>query len=307
MLEADADTLDAALEAIETNCRARVEKGRMTAVQGEQLLARITRARSYDDLAGTDIVIEAVFETMDVKREVFGNLGGICKPGAILASNTSTLDLDRIAAATGRPEDVVGLHFFAPADVMPLLEIVRGAGTAPDVLATAAALARRIGKVGVIVGVCFGFVGNRMFFPYVREAQLMVLEGAAPERIDRTLYEWGMAMGPLAVCDLSGLDVFHRLFEEWQQRPDDPAFFRMGTVLHGMGRLGSKSGAGFYRYEGRTPVQDPMFYADTLGLERICVDIRRFREQYGDRYWTPAPLLETLADEKRTFSEWSQA
>ena len=190
-----------------------------------------------------------------------------------MASNTSSLDLNEIAAATNRPEDVIGLHFFAPANVMRLLEVVRGRETAKDALATAMALAKTLRKVGVLVGVCFGFVGNRLFFPYVREAQLMILEGIPPERVDKAAYDWGMAMGPHAVMDLSGLDVFNKLNAEWKDRPDDPVYFRMCKVLCEMGRYGQKTGAGIYRYDGRQPQPDPEVMeiaqreAQALGVE----------------------------------------
>ena len=166
-------------------------------------------------------------------------------------------DLDEIAEVTKRPEDVIGLHFFAPANVMPLLEIVRGAKTARDVIATTMALAKTIRKIGVLVGVCFGFVGNRMFFPYVREAQLMLLEGVSAERIDQVAFDWGMAMGPNSVIDLSGIDVFNKLNSEWKDRPDDPAYYRVCNVLAEMERYGQKTGRGMYIYEGRKAVPDP--------------------------------------------------
>jgi len=223
----------------------------------DQCMALITPTLDYADIADCDLVIEAVFETMAIKKDVFGTLDKVCKPGAILASNTSTLNIDEIAACTNRPQDVIGLHFFAPANVMTLLEIVRGAKTANDVIATSMALAKTIRKMGVLVRVCFGFVGNRMFFPYVREAQRMMLEGVAPERIDRVAYEWGMAMGPHGVSDLSGLDVLDKVNKEWKEKPDDPAYCRMIEVLVGMGRNGQKTGAGIYKYEGRNAVPDP--------------------------------------------------
>jgi 3-hydroxyacyl-CoA dehydrogenase len=280
--------------------------------------------------------------------------------------------VDAIARATRRPEDVIGLHFFAPANIMPLLEIVRGGRTASDVLATSMDLAKKIRKIAVVVGVCFGFVANRMFIPYIREAQQMILEGTTPERIDAAAVAFGMAMGPNAVCDLSGIDVFRNLLAEWSGRPDDPSFCRMVDALHGMNRLGQKTGAGFYRYAGRTPSPDPevmtiaareaaalgvalravddaeiverlmcalvnegarvledriarspgdidvifangfgfprwrggpMFHADTLGLRKVYDAVCRYRERYGDRYWTPAPTLEKLAKAGKSFAD----
>jgi 3-hydroxyacyl-CoA dehydrogenase len=168
----------------------------------------------------------------------------------VLATNTSTLDIDAIAGASGRPGDVVGMHFFSPAHVMRLVEIVRGAGTAPATLATTQSLARRIGKIGVTVGNGFGFVGNRMLYAYGREKELLLLEGAPPEQIDSALQEFGMAMGPNAVGDLAGLDIGYQARREWRDRPDDPRFYRVSDALAELGRFGQKSGRGFYRYDG---------------------------------------------------------
>jgi 3-hydroxyacyl-CoA dehydrogenase len=257
LLEVNQAALDRGLGAIRKNYASAVEKGRMDAAQLERTMALLRGSTDHADLIDADLVVEAVFESMQVKLEVFAKLDSICRPGAILATNTSTLDVDEIARATRRPEDVIGLHFFAPANIMPLLEIVRGARTANDVLATSMDLAKRIRKIAVVVGVCFGFVANRMFIPYIREAQQMILEGTTPERIDRAAVAFGMAMGPNAVCDLSGIDVFRNLLAEWKERPADPSFCRMIDVLHGMNRLGQKTGAGFYRYSGRSPAPDP--------------------------------------------------
>ena len=275
LLEVDQAGLERGLGVIRKNYSIAVEKGRMSETQLDQAMDLISPTTDYAQVAGADLVIEAVFENMDIKKQVFTKLDQVCKPGAILASNTSSLDLNRIAAMTKRPEDVIGMHFFAPANIMKLLEIVRGEHTAGDVIASAMAVARKIRKVGVLVGVCFGFVGNRMFFPYVREAQLMMLEGVPPQRVDQVAFDWGMAMGPHAVMDLSGLDIFHKLNSEWQDRPDDPVYCRMISVLTEMGRLGQKTGAGTYRYEGRKAVPDPEVMdiarreAATLGVEQI--------------------------------------
>ena len=277
LLEVDQAGLERGLGVIRKNYSSAVDKGRMSEAQLEQAMGLISPTTDYSDVAGADLVIEAVFENMDIKKQVFTTLDEVCKPGAILASNTSSLDLNEIAAMTKRPEDVIGMHFFAPANIMKLLEIVRGEKTAADVIATAMAGAKKIRKVGVLVGVCFGFVGNRMFFPYVREAQLMMLEGIPPQRVDQVAYDWGMAMGPHAVMDLSGLDIFYKLNNEWQDRPDDPVYCRMTSVLAEMGRLGQKTGVGTYRYEGRKAVPDPEVMeiarreAATLGVEQIEV------------------------------------
>jgi 3-hydroxyacyl-CoA dehydrogenase len=222
-------------------------------------LERFRSSSDFESVRDADLVIEAVFENMAIKKEVFGRLDAICRPGAILATNTSTLDVDEIAAATARPGDVIGLHFFSPAHVMRLLEIVRGAHTSNDVLATALDLSKRLGKIGVVVGNCFGFVGNRMLYSYGRENQLLLLEGAAPEYIDKVLCDWGMAMGPNAVGDLAGLDVGYKVRQERKDLPDDPRFYRIANRLAELGRFGQKTGKGIYRYEpgSRAPVPDP--------------------------------------------------
>lgn len=256
-----------------------VSRGKLDADAAQAGLARLGAGTNYDAVADADLVIEAVFESMAVKEDVFSTLDDVCRPGAILATNTSTLDVDRIASTTRRPEDVVGLHFFSPAHIMRLLEVVRGEKTAEDVIATSLSLARRLGKVGVVVGNCFGFVGNRMLYSYGRENQLLLLEGAAPEYIDRTLYDWGMAMGPNAVGDLAGLDVGYKVRQERTDLPDDPRFYRVADMLAEQGRYGQKTGKGMYLYEenSRNPLPDPdveaMIRAEAkrLGVERRSV------------------------------------
>ena len=273
--EVNQEALDRGLSIIRKNYEVVVKKGRMSEEQLEKNMSMISGTLEYDDLKDADIVIEAVFENMALKKEIFATLDEVCKPGCILASNTSTLDIDEIAAVTKRPEDVIGLHFFAPANVMTLLEIVRGEKTSKEVIATAMQMAKTIRKIGVLVGVCFGFVANRMFFPYVREAQRMILEGVPAERIDQVAYDWGMAMGPNGVCDLSGLDVLDKVKNEWEERPDDPTLWHVITKLVEQGRLGQKSGAGIYKYEGRNAVPDPEVAelarteAEKLGVEQL--------------------------------------
>jgi 3-hydroxyacyl-CoA dehydrogenase len=201
----------------------------------------LTPSLSLEDLADCDLIIEAVFENMDVKKEVFGKLDRIAKPGAILASNTSYLNIDEIAASTSRPQDVVGLHFFSPANIMKLLEVVRGAQTAPDVLMTAMALAKKIRKVAVVAGVCYGFIGNRMLMPRQIEANQLLLEGATPEQIDKVHVEFGMPMGPFQMADLAGVDIgWHR---------DPSRIENVRDALCAADRWGQKKGAGFYDYD----------------------------------------------------------
>lgn len=254
--EINQEALDRGLGIIQKNYENTVSKGRMTPEQLSECMGLISGALDYEGIGDCDLIVEAVFENMALKKEIFGELDRVAKPGAILASNTSTLDIDEIAAVTSRPQDVIGWHFFAPANVMTLLELVRGDKTAHDVIATSMAMAKTIRKTAVLVGVCFGFVGNRMFFPYQREAQTMILEGVPAERIDQVAFDWGMAMGPNGVADLSGLDVLEKVKSEWQERPDDPALWALVTKLVEAGRLGQKTGKGIFNYAGRSPVPD---------------------------------------------------
>jgi 3-hydroxyacyl-CoA dehydrogenase len=214
---------------------------------------------TYDGFESVDMVIEAVFEGMALKKQIFGDLDKICKKGAILASNTSTLSIDEIASATSRPEAVIGTHFFSPANVMRLLELVRGKATSKEVIATCMQLAKKLGKVGVLVGNCRGFVGNRMFGPYRREAQFMMEEGSTVEAIDKAAYDFGLAMGPLAVGDLAGLDVGWRIRKEFKhlEKPGERQPLSEDKLCE-MGRYGQKTGAGWYKYdENRRAIVDP--------------------------------------------------
>jgi 3-hydroxyacyl-CoA dehydrogenase len=237
-----------------------VKRGSLTEDAMNKRLSLVEGVTDYADLSGVDLVVEAVFEEMGVKQKVFEALDAHCKPGAILASNTSSLDLNQIAEFTKRPQDVVGLHFFSPANVMRLLEVVRGEKTANDVLATAMAIGKKLKKVAVPVGVCDGFVGNRMVFQYGREYELLLEEGATPAQVDGALRKFGMAMGPFAMRDLSGLDI--GLSIRTRQRQTLPAEFKLPTILDKMaaaGMLGQKTGKGFYVYEkgSRTPLDNP--------------------------------------------------
>jgi 3-hydroxyacyl-CoA dehydrogenase len=257
--EATQEALDRGLATIRRNYANSVKRGRFPQSVMDQRMNLIRPQLTYDGFEEADIVAEAVFEGMAVKKQVFGEIDKIAKPEAILATNTSTLDIDEIAAATARPRMVIGHHYFSPANVMRLMEIVRGKATTPEVIASSMALAKKLNKVGVLVGNCRGFVGNRMLHCYLREAQFLVEEGAAPEAVDRALYDFGMAMGPLAMSDLAGLDVGWRIRKEYKHL-EDPSERQplVSDALCEMGRFGQKTGAGWYRYdENRTPSPDP--------------------------------------------------
>ncbi len=248
--DTDQAALDRGIANIQKNYATSVKRGRFTQEFVDERMKMIKPTLSYDDFAGADLVIEAVFESMVLKKDVFAELDRVCKRGAILASNTSTLNIDEIAATTSRPESVIGTHFFSPANVMRLLELVRGKKSSKEVIATCMQLAKKIGKVAVLVGNCRGFVGNRMFLPYIREAQFLVEEGASPEAVDAALTKWGMAMGPLAVGDLGGLDVAWRIRKEFKHLEKPGA--RQPYVedkLCEMGRFGQKTGSGWYTYD----------------------------------------------------------
>jgi 3-hydroxyacyl-CoA dehydrogenase len=375
LIEAKQEALDAGIARVNAAIDSAERKGRLDAVAAAAARGRVQGSLTLAAVSGVDLVIEAVFENMAVKREVFGRLGQLTRPGTVLATNTSTLDVDAIAAASGRPADVVGMHFFSPANVMRLVEVVRGRESSREALATAHAVAKRIGKIAIPVGNAFGFVGNRMLYAYGREKELMLLEGATPEAIDRALVDFGMAMGPNAVGDLAGLDIGWQVRKEWQEKPDDPRFYRASDLLAELGRYGQKTGRGFYRYDGpggeRTPDPEvveliraeaerlgvrqrpveanevvtrcilslinegarvleegiaaspadidviwcngygfprhrggPMFYADTIGLPAVLDGIRGLARLHGDRDWTPARLLVTLAGEGASFASW---
>ncbi|WP_312244501.1 3-hydroxyacyl-CoA dehydrogenase NAD-binding domain-containing protein [Stutzerimonas nitrititolerans] len=375
LLEVGDEALQRALQRARDTYATSVKRGSLSEAAMVQRLALIEGITDYAALADVDLVVEAVFEDMAVKQQVFERLDAVCKPGAILASNTSSLDLNAIAAFTRRPEDVVGLHFFSPANVMRLLEVVRGARTSPEVLASAMAIGRKLKKVAVVVGVCDGFVGNRMLFQYGREAEFLLEEGATPQQVDAALRNFGMAMGPFAVRDLAGLDIGQAIRK--RQRAILPAHLEFPTVadrLCAAGMLGQKTGVGYYRYEpgNRTPLENPelasmlaaasrekgierrelderyivertlyslvnegakileegiaqrssdidliylngygfpawrggpMFYADSVGLDKVLATIRELHARCGE-WWKPAPLLEKLAAEGRTFSGW---
>lgn len=282
LVDKDQATLDKGVAAIRQNYQASAAKGRLQTEQVTQRLGLLQPTLDFNAaVAGADLVIEAVFENLAVKQEVFTRLDACAKPGAILATNTSTLNIDDIAARTRRPQDVLGLHFFSPANVMRLLEIVQGAATAPEVLATCMDMARTIKKVGVRAGVCYGFIGNRMLEGYMREADALLLEGATPEQVDKVLYDFGFAMGPFTMIDMAGVDIgFHTREQNRALLPAIPHYCVISDTLARMGRHGQKTGCGFYRYEtgSRVPIPDPEVHAlielsaRELGIARREID-----------------------------------
>lgn len=247
--EAGAEALEAGVARIRRNLDSAVEKRRITPEEAERRMSMLKPTLRWEGFGTADILVEAVYENLELKQQTFAQLDKLAKPGAILATNTSTLDIDRIAAATARPEQVIGHHFFSPAQVMRLLELVRGRETSASVIATSMDLAKRLKKVGVLVGNCRGFVGNRMFHEYMTQAVFLVEEGAEPSFVDAALEDWGMAMGPLAVGDLAGLDVGWRIRQEFKhlERPG-VRYPRAGDRLAEMGRYGQKTGRGWYLY-----------------------------------------------------------
>lgn len=364
IVETKQEALDRGLRTIRSNYENTAKKGRLTAEDVEKRMTLLKGTLALEELADSDLVIEAIFENMDVKKEVFGKLDKIVKAGAILASNTSALDLNEIATATSRPESVIGLHFFSPANVMKLLEVVRGEKTSKQVIATSMQLARRIGKVAVLVGVCPGFVGNRLLAQRQRESGKLILEGPMPWDVDRVLYDFGLPMGPFAMSDLAGLDL------GWIKEKSTGSTLR--EILCEMDRRGQKTGAGFYDYDekrnarpsavveqiirdfaaskGKTsraisdeeilerciypminegakileegiairasdidvvwvngygwPVYrgGPMFYGDTIGLDKVLAKMQEFQAQFGDDF-KPAKLLVDLVAQGRSFSD----
>ena len=287
IVDAAQANLDRGLATIRKNYERSVTRGSLKPQQAEQRLGLITPTLDYGALADADLVIEAVFENMALKKDIFRKLDGIVRSGAVLGTNTSTLDIDEIAAVTKRPQDIIGLHFFSPANVMQLLEIVQAGKTAPDVLATALDVAKQIKKTGVVAKVCYGFIGNRMMDPYAREAEHCVLEGATPEQVDGALEDFGMAMGILAVFDMAGVDIGHLTrVERKHLLPDDAGFYRCSAMLTERGWLGQKSGRGFYRYDAdRKRIPDPeaidMFWAEgkRLGVAQRQPDRKEIQER----------------------------
>jgi 3-hydroxyacyl-CoA dehydrogenase len=375
VLETSQGALDKGLAVVKKNYESTLKKGRLSQADFDKRVGLIKGTVSYDDLADADLVIEAVFEDMEVKKQVFETLDRKAKVGAIIASNTSTLDLDKIAAVTHRPHDVVGLHFFSPANVTKLLEIVRGGKTAKDVLATSMAVAKQIKKIGVVAGVCDGFIGNRMLNSYFRQIAFLLDEGALPQQIDRALENFGFAMGPFRDSDLAGNDIGWYIRKRLYAEYPDRAHSKIPDRICELGRFGQKTGAGWYDYkpgdrtaipsevvtqiileesarlgltrrkisdeeiverslyslinEGSRVLEEgvalrssdidvvyiagygfpdfrggPMFYADTVGLANVLRAMRSFARGYQPDDWAPAPLLQRLASENRSFESW---
>ena len=286
LVETTQTTLEEGLEKIRFHFQRAVHKGRLNPNQFEAMTTDLTGTLNYEDLEEADLIIEAAFETMAVKKKIFKTLDLHAKAQAILASNTSTLNLDEIAAATSRPEDVIGLHFFSPANVMRLLEVVRGAKTSTQVIATAISVAKMIQKLPVTVGVCFGFVGNRMLEPYFREGSRLLLEGATPKQVDDALESFGMAMGIHAMADMAGIDVgAHVRQERRNEIAHDRSYQALQERLFQLGRLGQKTGRGSYIYEGRERLEDPEVekisaeLSDSFGIERRDIDKQEIIER----------------------------
>jgi len=373
ILDQSQEALDKGMQRIRDNYETTVKRGRLKPEDMEKRYALIQPSTDLNAIKPADIVIEAVFERMDVKQDMFRKLDAVAKPGAILASNTSTLDVNKIADVTKRPADVIGTHFFSPANVMRLLEVVRGAKTGKDVLATVMKLGKKIKKVPIVSGVCDGFIGNRMLERYTQQAGLLLDEGASPQQVDAALQNWGMAMGPFTMSDMAGNDIGWDIRKRRYYEKPDMAYSKFADKVCELGRYGQKTGKGFYRYEAgnRKPQVDPeidallakyraennlqprkisdeeiverciyalanegarileegialrasdvdmvyltgygfpahrggpMFYADTVGLDKVAAAIARFQKGYHGEQWQPAPLLVKLAGEGKKFN-----
>ena len=259
LVDSTQQALDKGLQRIKGNYAATVEKGRLTQAEMDKRMGLISPAASLNEIKGADIVVEAVFERMDVKQELFKKLDALMQPGAILATNTSTLDVDQIAAATKRPGDVIGTHFFSPANVMRLLEVVRGKKTAKEVLATTMKLGKQLKKLPVVSGVCDGFIGNRMLEKYVQQSLFLLEEGATPAQVDGALQRWGLAMGPFAMYDMAGNDIGWEIRKRRAKERPDMVYSKIADAICEKGWFGQKSGRGWYRYEkgNRKPIPDP--------------------------------------------------
>jgi 3-hydroxyacyl-CoA dehydrogenase len=282
LLETRQEALDKGLATLRNNYEATMKKGKLTQQQFEQRMALIRGTLSYDDIASADIVVEAVFEDMGVKETVFRKLDQVMKPGAILASNTSTLDLNRIAAVTQRPQDVIGTHFFSPANVMKLLEIVRGEKTGNDVLATTLALSKKLKKIGVVSGVCDGFIGNRMIEHYIRQAGFLLEEGCLPQQVDRAAEQFGFAMGPFRMADLAGNDIGWAIRKRRTIESPQISYPKTADLLCELGRFGQKTGAGWYDYQAGDRTPHPSSLVDAMIIQH-SFDLKLQRRPIGDQ------------------------
>ncbi|MEL7229131.1 MAG: 3-hydroxyacyl-CoA dehydrogenase family protein, partial [Pseudomonadota bacterium] len=291
LLDASQEGLDAGLTKMRSNWERGLKSGRINPSQIDERMGRVQPTTDYADLGDCDLIIEAVFETMAIKKQVFAKLDAAAKPGAVLATNTSYLDVNEIAAATSRPQDVVGMHYFSPANIMKLLEVVRAEETGDDALMTALSVAKRTGKTAVIAGVGHGFIGNRLLTPYLRQAYLLVLEGATPEQVDRALTRWGMAMGPFSVNDLAGLDIGYKSRQEQNLEPHETALYAVANGLVEAGHVGQKAGQGFYVYDPNTRAKTPNPLALTL------LDKAR-----ADQGYTPRPVSDDEIVERCIFT-----
>ncbi len=259
LIEQNAEALDAGVARIEKNFASNVKRGRMTSEAAEAKLSKIQASTDYQSLSHSDMVIEAVFEKMSVKKEIFSKLSSVCKDDCILATNTSYLDINDIATSVERPEQVIGMHFFSPANIMKLLEVVQAEHSSEQALVTAMSVAKSLKKISVLVGVCFGFAGNRMYTRYGREVQQMLLEGASVVQVDKALTTWGMAMGPLAVADMSGIDIGVNARNSQPFPEHDPGYFRPSVLMFEQNRFGRKTGAGYYLYDQNNgATEDPL-------------------------------------------------
>jgi 3-hydroxyacyl-CoA dehydrogenase len=277
VIDASREALDRGLGVVNANYESMVKRGRLSAEDKTKRVALISSELDYSAIKDADVVIEAVFESMPLKKEIFGKLDRVVKQGAVLATNTSALDVEEIAKSTQRPQDVIGTHFFSPANVMPLLEVVRTDLTSAETLRTVLDMSKPLKKTPVVAKVCYGFIGNRMMEGYAREAERMVLEGATPRQVDDALQEWGMAMGILAVFDMAGIDVGVNVHKANADRyPPDPTYYQADMALYEAGRLGQKTGKGYYRYQpgDRNRYDDPEALAiikaraQQLGIEQ---------------------------------------
>ena len=282
LLETRQEALDKGIATIRKNYESSLKKGKLTQEKLDQRMALLDSTLAYEDIAQADIVVEAVFEEMGVKEAVFRKLDEVMKPGAILATNTSTLDVDQIAAFTKRPQDVIGTHFFSPANVMKLLEIVRGKQTAKDVLATALALSKKLKKTGVVSGVCDGFIGNRMIEQYSRQAGFLLEEGALPEQVDRAIEKFGFAMGPFRMGDLAGNDIGWAIRKRRYVEKPEISYSKTADLLCEMGRYGQKTGAGWYDYKAGDRKAYPNAEVNAM-IVRHSADLGITRRQISDQ------------------------